>query len=155
MQTAKSYQGGHGQAAGGNEGGLSNNYYLQKVSQHNRTTSDGAINLQMQQAQAKDLAHNMDRQYQQNDRKVPASKDGAVASSQQHANDQRKYSLQLSLQDPVGVRGASQQHNLNLTQIDYSSQQYSYAGHGFVSNTTKYEQVKNQKGIDFPGSSSS
>ena len=80
----------------------------------------------------------MDRQYQQNDRKVPQSKDGAAASAQQQANE-RKYSLQLSLQDQLAVRGSTQQPNLNLTQIDYTSQQYNYAAHGFGSNTTKNE----------------
>lgn len=152
VQPVKSYQGGHGSSASGNDHGLSTNYYLQKVTQHNRTTSDGAANLQMQQA--KELAINVDRQYQQNDRKVPQSKEGVAASLQQQAHEQRKYSLQLSLQDSAGVRGSSQQHQLNLTQIDYPSQQYGY-GHGFGANTTKNEQLKNQKGIDFPGTSSS
>ena len=101
----------------------------------------------------------MDRQYQQNDRKVAQAKEnsGTAAQQQQQANE-RKYSLQLSLQDPAAMRGyahhAQQNQNLNLTQLDYGSSQYNYAAHSFGSSTTKNEQHKHQQGIDFGGGAS-
>lgn len=129
------------------------------MGQHTRATSDGALNHHLQQNQAQDLPdQNMDRQYQQNDRKVSQSKDNSAATAQQHADD-RNYSIQLSLQDPAAMRGyshhAQQNQNLNLTQLDYGSSQYNYAAHSFGSSTTKNEQHKHQQGIDFGGGAAS
>lgn len=111
QEAPKSYQGGPGAGGGAGDHGLSTNYYLQKVSQHNRATSDGAMGHQMQQEQAKDLAMNLERQqhlmHQQNQRKIQHSKDKEMMKLQQQAQDQRKYSLQLSLQDSSGTRGSS------------------------------------------------